>query len=1132
MPIQESTPPRRRGRPRKVPPSLSQELFPADLDHNPWGDKPGQGKVTDDPMPDQGKSGGYSPTPVQTLQARGDNSLPRFILSIVSDRVHLDLTDRRGIFVEPEPLKFSGLARQAMNEYSIHVQRSKGIFHWGVGAEELPVHWSVSAYESGQEAVPGTGTGDGQDRIQGVVPPTGAGAFPGKENGSGSVQGAGSGIDNPEARLLTLAASAMLLHDKTGERISLAPTSARLVLAVSGEEKAGFSFAPALLGSEDETNGTPEGELTVSGMNVIPVCSSLVLCDNVLTPVPDLGPRWRELSRLPGQADRDHMEIILASSLSRLDGLGIYWPGWTIGESEPREARPGIVFDAVDREGYLHLHAGYALPGYPPGFLETQGITRAVTLDQERKAVSIFEVVYGENPSTRLQALINGTTAGSRAEVVARNGYFVLPKDSAERFLASNMSALLAGFILFQTRKLASYRIRPARPRLRLALKTGIQYLEGEAEVEIEGEVFPYSRFMAEYRNKSFIELSDGSKGCPEPGEVARFSRILSLVRGEDTSVRLSRFDLPLLSPGEREGISGGENADPEAFYRGLSSLEAEASRDIEGTEILDPYAIEGARLRGYQRYGTRWLDYLRQHGMGGCLADEMGLGKTVQTIALLRSVYRAGERIPTLVVLPRSLLSTWADELGRFAPDIRVTEYYGSDRDPVDIAGSMVILTTYSVLRRDLPYFELYEYCYLVLDESQTIKNQETLTSRAVNRLQARHRLALSGTPVENGLSELYALFDFLNPGMFGSKQEFQERYLGPVQERGEEDALRDLRLRIYPFILRRMKKDVLPELPDKTEQVCMIDLDPAHLAFYQRRRAELKLLVEGKIRGEGLSSSRFIVLQAFSELRRLASLTKMELAGKGVAEDWATGVATTGGLKEAGIEETGWLDSGIAGDAAGAGTGQEAVTVAVGETGRRGGKLAAGGTGIPGGIRGTGGAGAGVGISAKREFLRERLAQVAESGHKALVFTNYLATVDLVTRDLHEAGIGAISMTGASQDRQALVTRFQSDPDLKTFVMTLRTGGLGLTLTAADYVFIVDPWWNRSAESQAVDRTHRIGQKNPVFCYRLIARGTIEEKMLVLQERKASLVASLVASDAEAFKVLDEADIAFLLG
>jgi len=379
---------------------------------------------------------------------------------------------------------------------------------------------------------------------------------------------------------------------------------------------------------------------------------------------------------------------------------------------------------------------------------------------------------------------------------------------------------------------------------------------------------------------------------------------------------------------------------------------------------------------------------------------------------------------------------------------------HYGASRDSAELGGEefKIILSTYATLRQDIEDFQSLQFFYIILDESQNIKNIATQTAAAVLSLKASHKLAMSGTPVENNLGELYSLFRFLNPLFFGSESHFNQRYLHPIQDSGDEDAMRDLRARIYPFMLRRLKRDVLKDLPAKTEETSFIELEETHLTVYHRRRQEYKQLIDGIISSGGYAKSSFLVFKALSELRRLASVPEAD-----------------------------------------------------GEYG---------------------------GPSAKRQYLKDMVSELVQNDHKCLIFTNFLATVDLVSEDLAAAGIPNLTMTGATVDRQSLVRRFQTDSNVKAFIMTLKTGGTGLNLTAADYIFIFDPWWNSAAEAQAIDRAHRIGQTNPVFCYRLIAKDTIEERIMELQKRKSDLAGALLSDDAGSLKSLAPEDVAFLVG
>ena len=531
------------------------------------------------------------------------------------------------------------------------------------------------------------------------------------------------------------------------------------------------------------------------------------------------------------------------------------------------------------------------------------------------------------------------------------------------------MRELMGSFALFEAEKLSRYRIVAGRPHLRFRTASGIDFLGGEAEIEIGGERMPYEAFLSEYEREGCVTLSSGGRAFPDARDIGRYERLLHRVAGPARkdgapTFRLAEADLPALErEAEIEGLDDRWER-TRAFYQGYNSLG-------EAPSGADP-GIEGGELRPYQLYGARWIGYLARHGRHGCLADEMGLGKTIQTIAALRAWRReaSDEEGAILVVMPRSLLFNWRSELARFAPELRVLIHHGAERgESLPESGfdaGLVVLTSYATLRNDLELFAAKKFSWLILDESQSIKNAGTQSRAAVVSIRARRRLALSGTPVENQLGELWSLFDYLEPGFFGPPADFSRRWKIPI-ESGDQDALRDLRARIYPFMLRRRKADVLSDLPERTEQTTLVELDPEHLALYHQRRLELKARVERTIDEGGFAKAGMIILAALTELRRLASLPE---------------------------EAEGFWS----------------------------------------------------GVSAKRLFLRESLPELVESGHKALIFTNWLASVELVSEDLAGLGIGNLTMTGATVDRASLVERFRADPAIGAFTMTLKTGGLGL--------------------------------------------------------------------------------------
>jgi superfamily II DNA or RNA helicase len=428
------------------------------------------------------------------------------------------------------------------------------------------------------------------------------------------------------------------------------------------------------------------------------------------------------------------------------------------------------------------------------------------------------------------------------------------------------------------------------------------------------------------------------------------------------------------------------------------------------------------ATLRAYQRRGVDWLAFLRDTGLGGILADDMGLGKTLQALCAM------GGR--ALVVCPKSVLFNWEAEMRKFRPNLTASLYHGPKRalDP----GADVTLTTYSMLRLDVEALSAVEWDTIVLDEAQAIKNPDSQVARAAYALRGRFKVALSGTPVENRLEELWSQMHFANRGLLGGRSDFKERHAGPI-ESGDAGAAERLREKIRPFVLRRLKREVAPELPPRTERVLAVELDEKERAVYDAVRAATLSDVVNRLSEGG---NVLAVLEALLRLRQAACHAAL------VPGQTASG-------------------------------------------------------------------------SSKVEALVDALSDAAADGHKALVFSQWTSLLDLVEPHLAEAGIAFNRLDGSTVDRAGVVNEFQEDGGPPVMLLSLKAGGTGLNLTAADHVFLLDPWWNPAVEDQAADRAHRIGQDKPVFVYRLVAKDTVEEKILALQEKKR-LVAEAALGEA----------------
>jgi superfamily II DNA or RNA helicase len=459
--------------------------------------------------------------------------------------------------------------------------------------------------------------------------------------------------------------------------------------------------------------------------------------------------------------------------------------------------------------------------------------------------------------------------------------------------------------------------------------------------------------------------------------------------------------------------------------------------RAVEGIPAVAPPDDLNARLRGYQRQGLAWLQFLREHGLAGVLADDMGLGKTVQTLAhlLLEKAQGRMDR-PSLVVAPTSVIINWRREAARFAPGLRVLTLHGPQRHQCfDVMANYdLVITTYSLLTRDRVRLLQYSYYLLVLDEAQFIKNPRTHASRLVRQLDARYRLCLTGTPLENHLGELWSLFDFLLPGLLGDARQFRSALRNPIEKLGDEEASRRLARRVRPFMLRRTKQEVASELPPKTEIVRVVELEGAQRDLYESIRLAMHERVRRAVVGQGLARSHIVVLDALLKLRQVCCdprLLKLESARE-------------------------------------------------------------------------------VGRSAKLEMLMEMLPEMIEESRHVLLFSQFTGMLKLIEDAVREAGIDYEKLTGRTRDRATPVDRFQSG-EAPLFLISLKAGGVGLNLTAADTVIHYDPWWNPAVERQATDRAHRIGQDNPVFVYKLITMGTVEEKIQAMQARKQELADSL---------------------
>ena len=462
--------------------------------------------------------------------------------------------------------------------------------------------------------------------------------------------------------------------------------------------------------------------------------------------------------------------------------------------------------------------------------------------------------------------------------------------------------------------------------------------------------------------------------------------------------------------------------------------------------------------LRPYQHAGYNWFHFLRKYNFGGCLADDMGLGKTVQTLALLQKIKEEAQlkasHATSLIIMPTSLIYNWLNEAEKFAPNLNILVHTGSFRtkDPAEFSRYDVVFTTYGVTRIDTDILKEQFFHYIILDESQNIKNPSSKAYKAVKQLKSQHKLILSGTPVENSVNDLWTQMSFINPGLLGNQHFFQNDFVTPIEKKKDEEKARRLQSLIKPFVLRRTKNQVATELPQKTEQLFYCKMSEEQANYYERVKSEYRNDLLRALEDGTYVKSQVQVLQGLTKLRQIANHPEM------IDRDYE-------------------------------------------------------------------------GESGKFENVIHTLESVLAEDHKVLVFSQFVKQLEIYRNYLDQQGIKYSYLDGATQNRGEVVSQFQTDPEIKVFLISLKAGGVGLNLTEADYVFMLDPWWNPAVEQQAVDRTHRIGQTRNVFIYKFITKDTVEEKILALQNRKRAVAESLITTEESFIKSLTADDIREIL-
>ncbi len=635
-----------------------------------------------------------------------------------------------------------------------------------------------------------------------------------------------------------------------------------------------------------------------------------------------------------------------------------------------------------------------------------------------------------------------------------RNDYFYLSFDEAAKsqwFVKFYRKLIDKDIPVYGMEHLQHFRYNLHTPVITVTHKgNGIDWFDLQVTIAYGDEQVALADLQkAIFNRQSFLLLKDGTIGAIPEEWLTQYALLFRLGKTDKNSLRLSKVHWSVL-----QSMGGDDTIANQVIP--LSQREKWNRVQEADESVFELPKQINASLRDYQKAGYNWMALLDEMQWGGCLADDMGLGKTLQTITFLQHIVNKYPDEKHLIICPTSLLYNWENELKKFAPQLTFIIHHGPQRvcDITTWQPYNIIISSYGTVRSDIELLQDYFFGYIVLDESHSIKNPVSQVTKAVQLLQSRNRIILSGTPIQNNTFDLYAQMHFLNPGLLGSREFFKAEFANPIDKFGNKEKAAQLRKIIYPFLLRRTKEQVAKDLPSKTEITLWCEMGAAQRKVYDAVKNYYRDSLLNRIEQEGVGKNAIYILEGLTRLRQVCNAPQL--------------------LKDENI----------------------AITESV--------------------------------------KMDELLSELEENigNHKVLVFSQFTGMLQLIARAMEERFIPYLYLDGGTpaDKRNELVQQFQTKADEQVFLISLKAGGVGLTLTAADYVYLVDPWWNPAAEQQAIDRTHRIGQQNKVFAYKMICKDTVEEKILALQERKKSLADDLISEETGFVKKLTADDISFL--
>ncbi|HSU28624.1 MAG TPA: SNF2-related protein [Chitinophagaceae bacterium] len=710
---------------------------------------------------------------------------------------------------------------------------------------------------------------------------------------------------------------------------------------------------------------------------------------------------------------------------------------------EIKDGSPEVKLFLQEKGDYLIFQPSFSYKGF-----ETRARDRdEVVIPQGDKVVIVHRNREAENAfihkmqNLHSNFIFNEETASLalKGTDVLKNNWFFLFVDAMK-----DMKTPVYGF-----EALRNFRFNTAKPQTKIFISSNTDWFDARVDILFGDQKVTVAEVKRALANKQqFVQLNDGTLGILPEEWLKKYALLFRVGEGKTNSLKLSRYHMSVVDELY-------ETRDEEELVVQLEE-KYESLRQFNKIKEIDPPYHLKMILRPYQVAGYQWLNYLAEVKWGGILADDMGLGKTVQALSFIEYYKAVNGKLKALVVCPTTLIYNWENEIKKFTPSLTYRIHHGGGRTRMkeELASQDVTITTYGTLRSDIKLLMGVEFDYVILDESQAIKNPSSKVTRAAGLLNSKHRLCMSGTPLQNNTFDIFAQMNFLNPGMLGTMEFFRQEFAMPIDKFGEQDRKEHLKKILYPFILRRTKEQVAKDLPEKQEMILFCEMEEEQRRIYDAYRNEFRNQILGTIEAQGIQKSQLTILQGLMKLRQIcdspAILNETEKFGNHSIK----------------------LD----------------------------------------------------------ELAREITENIGD--HKALIFSQFLGMLALIREKLKELNVSYEYFDGSTSapDREKAIQSFQNDDTVRVFLISLKAGGVGLNLTAADYVYVVDPWWNPAVEQQAIDRTHRIGQTKNIFAYRMICKDTIEDKIIQLQEKKRLLAKELIADDTSFVKSLSREDVEYL--